>query len=311
MVDVLSPVTTLRIVSFLFVVIGFTVKAQVFDSKIDLSSRADYRSEKSPRYQYRVRLYPQLMFQDNLWSLNGFAVTGDNFASSYNTFGADETHHFHIRRIYLRRENDHGKTEIGVIPTYKGRVSSTGLSKDGWITGVRQVYQRSRYTQIEWVFGELAHLGEPDFWEGGKSLNYAEFELSSRFNERTGFELGLEHMVSDNFARGEITHKLINEQLLSIELINRLDNHRSKLVLSLAGEFSLSNENIEYFAYYSHTSNGFGERAELTEDFVDYGHAVTLEIEGQFLPEWGLDWFSKLELNEGQQRFQLGLKFKL
>ena len=32
-----------------------------------------------------------------------------------------------------------GKTELGIIPTYKGRVSSTGLSKDGWITGIRHV----------------------------------------------------------------------------------------------------------------------------------------------------------------------------
>ncbi|BDX07083.1 hypothetical protein MACH26_26040 [Planctobacterium marinum] len=303
--------TSFLIWSFILVALSFSSNAQVFNSKTDVSTRADYRSEKAPRYQYRVRFYPQLTFENSLWSLNGFAVTGDSFASSYNTFGADETHHFHFRRLYLRHQNEQGKTEIGVIPTYKGRVSSTGLSKDGWITGVRQVYQRSPDTQIEWVIGELNDAGDPDFWEGGKNLNYGEFELSSRFNAITGFELGLEHMLSNNFARGEITHKLSDAHLVSFELINRLDNHRSKVVLSLAGETHLLEENIEYFAYYSYTSDGFGERAELTEDFVDYGHAVTLEIEGQFLPEWGLDWFSKLELNEGQQRFQLGLKFKL
>lgn len=282
-----------------------------FDTRLDVSTRADYRSGESARYQYRLRFYPQLVFSDTNWSLNGFAVTGDEFASSYNTFGADEDHRFYLRRIYLRHETQNGKTEFGSIPPYKGRVSSTGLSKDGWITGIRQVYNRSPGTKIEWVIGQLTYLDQPNAFSHLEEINYLEFELSSQFNALWGYEFGMERMVERNFARGELRHQLADDQYVVLELVNRLDNHNSKVVLSLEGPGDIWGGDVEYFWYYSYTSRGFGARAELTEDFVDYGHAMTLELDGAFLKSDVIDWFTKLELNEGQQRFQLGLKAKL
>jgi hypothetical protein len=72
-------------------------------------------------------------------SFNAFAATRNDILSSHNTLGDGNVELFYLRRAYLRHENDQGKTEIGILATYKDRVSFTGLSKDGWIAGTRHV----------------------------------------------------------------------------------------------------------------------------------------------------------------------------
>lgn len=84
-----------------------------------------------------------------------FAAKGNDFSSSHNTLDDGQADLFYIRRLYLRHQNANGKTEIGILPTYKGRVSSTGLSKDGRIAGLRHV-ANLRYGKFEVVLGELA-----------------------------------------------------------------------------------------------------------------------------------------------------------
>ncbi len=83
---------------------------------------SDNRSNRPSREQYRLRYYPSLAIT-SAWSVNSFVVTGDDFSSSHNTFGSDNTDYLYARRLYLRHETDSGKTELGVIPTYKGRVA--------------------------------------------------------------------------------------------------------------------------------------------------------------------------------------------
>ena len=132
--------------------------APTFSQKLDIQVRYDNRSNRPSREQYRLRYYPSLAIT-SAWSVNSFVVTGDDFSSSHNTFGSDNTDYLYARRLYLRHETGSGKTELGVIPTYKGRVSSTGLSKDGWITGVRHVKQLQNDTAIEIVVGQGAKPG--------------------------------------------------------------------------------------------------------------------------------------------------------
>lgn len=288
-----------------------TSQAHQFGAKTDISFRSDFRHEKSPRYQYRIRWYPQLKLTNSDWSLHGMMVTGDEFASSYNTVGSDENHSFKLRRLFARHQHQDGKTELGVIPTYKGRVSSTGLSKDGWIMGGRHVYNWSPLTKLEIVVGELGHINDPNALQAPDKLNYVELELSSTIDEDWSYELGLERVIDGNFARGEVRYLVTQKHTLAIELINRLDNNESKVVLSMEGHWPFATSVIEYFAYYSYVGTDFGLRAELTEDFVDVGHSFTFELEGELVREHNLQWFSKFEANEGRSRFQLGLKFKL
>jgi len=283
-------------------------KATDINSKLDVSARLDDRSGRDLREQYRVRWYASIDF-DSRWSLHTFAVTGDEFSSSYNTFG--ESHDFNLRRLYMRYQNGRNKTEIGVIPTYKGRISSTGLSKDGWITGVRRVTAVGTSALFEVVVGALDHLNDPNSLQTLDELNYVELEWSQDINEHWSFELGLEHMLEDNFFRTELRHNHSQFGEYIFEVINRLDNGRVKVNLSTEQTFTISDYDIDVFALYSYVNDNFGPRAELTEDFLDTGQAMMLELEGALVKAYDLDWFVKAEAYEEQSRFQVGIKFTL
>lgn len=118
-------------VSFFILIANFLllhstlVQASEFKQKLDVQLRADDRSNRHIRYQYRLRYYPQFVV-NNDWSLNSFVVTGDEYGSSHNTLDDGNADYLYMRRLYLRHKGDYGKTEIGVVPTYKGRVSSSG-----------------------------------------------------------------------------------------------------------------------------------------------------------------------------------------
>ena len=305
----------LRSTLFLYALLGMCLftsisshGAPALQSELDVSVRYDDRSSKPSREQYRVRWYPSASFDDS-WSVHLFAVTGDEFSSSYNTFG--ETGHFHLRRVYLRYQTGDEKTEVGVIPTYKGRVSSTGLSKDGWITGIRKVTSVGKSALLEVVAGSLDHLNDPNSLQSLDDPNYFELEWSQQLDEQWSFELGLEHMLSNNFVRNELRYEneLYGEYVF--EVIHRFDNQRFKVNLSTENTFAVNDYQIDWFALYSYVNDDFGLRAELTEDFLDTGHAMMLELEGPLYDKYGLEWFAKGELYEGQSRFQLGVKFSL
>jgi hypothetical protein len=286
----------------------FPTWAAEFSAKLDTSLRFDHRSGRDERYQYRVRFYPSLTLDANkTWSLNAFAATGDDFSSSHNTLDDGQADLFYIRRLYLRHQNTNGKTEIGILPTYKGRVSSTGLSKDGWIAGVRHV-ANSSYGKFEVVLGELADTRASHALNAPEDLNYVELEYSGNVNQQTSIELSLERLLGSNFVSGEVRYQTTSDVTYAAEIIDKVDTNDFKFVASAETTFDLYQHELKVFAYYSYVSDEFGERAELTEDFLATGHGVAIEVESslKFAP---LDWFAKFEAFEGNSRVQLGIKY--
>ena len=282
---------------------------QGWQAKLAGQLRLDQRSGTDLRYQYRLRFYPAYQMNQD-WSLQAFIATGQGFASSHNTLDDSEADHLYLRRLYVRHETSEGKTEIGVIPTYKGDVASTGLAKDGWISGLRRVQKLNADSRLELVVGELAHLDNANAWQKWHSLNYAELELSSRLSQAISYELSLEHMLGDNFLRGELRYHAKSGQTYALELIDRLDSNRVKLVLSFAASLPWLGTDTELFSHYSYADKSFGQRAELTEDFLDYGHAIALELDGKLATQsWG--WFAKFEhyAAHSTNRAQMGIKF--
>lgn len=282
--------------------------ATTLSYKGDVKLRLDHRTQSDSRYQYRLRFYPKWQLDQN-WSALALASTGSGFASSHNTINASSNQKFNLRRLYLRHQNQKGKTEVGVIPTYKGRVSSTGLSKDGWITGVRNV-SRLPQGELEWVVGELDDDVEPGIFRRLDKLNYAEVEYSHRFSALWSAELAWDHMLDDNFVRGEVRYQSQSQRAYALELINNLNNHKFKLVASVEQQHQLYGYGFESFAYYTYARSDFGQRAELTEDFVDFGHAFVLELKGKLSEHYPLSWFSKSEFYQQQNRYQVGLQYK-
>jgi hypothetical protein len=285
-------------------------KAAEFSAKVDSSIRFDDRSGRDERYQYRIRFYPTIALDEKkVWSINAFATTGDVFSSSHNTFDDGGSDLFYIRRAYLRYETNQGKTEMGILPTYKGRVSSTGLSKDGWIKGLRHVSNLKR-GKFEVVFGELEDTRASRALNLAKNLNYLEVEYSGELSEQSSFEVSLERLLDSNFVTGELRFQSANNITYAAEIIDKVDTNDLKFVASVETELSVYSQQWEVFAYYSYVSDKFGARAELTEDFLATGHGLAIEVASS-LNQMPLDWFAKFEAYESNTRIQFGLKYSL
>ena len=273
--------------------------------------RVDDRSSKDLRAQYRLRTYANYQLDDKPWSLHLFAATGKDFASSHNTLNAGINDYFYLRRLYLRRDNSQGgKTELGIIPTYKGRVSSTGLSKDGWIKGLRHVQQINADIKAELVIGELANTDPSKIFDAIHGVDYVEMELSATIDQHSSFEFSLERMTARNFARAEYRYALLPDTNIAFELIHRLDSGKVKTVVGLEGEFDLLSQALAYFVYHSYVSPQFGLRAELTEDFITTGHGISSEIKGDFgKSNWG--WFARFDAYQSNTRLLAGVSVSL
>ena len=297
------------VLTMIWVLFPLSVKSAEFSAKTGAQFRFDDRSSKPERYQYRIRFYPQITFDDQKnWSLNGFAATGDDFSSSHNTIDDSDADFFYVRRLYLRHQQGEGKTEIGVIPTYKGRVSSTGLSKDGWLTGLRQVVGLPG-GKVELTVGDLADTQARNALDGFNSLNYIELEYSSDFAKNYSYELSVERLLESNFVTAEVRYRSAADVIYGAEIINRLDNQESKVIISAEGQFEWLSREVDYFAYYSYSDNDFGPRDELTEDFLASGHGLSIEFESTFDVGFPLDWFARFEAVQSNTRAMVGVKY--
>ena len=286
-----------------------SASAVEFAQRADLQVRLDDRSARDLRYQYRVRYYPELSLSPQ-WSVQGFLVTGDEFGSSHNTFDDGAADYFYPRRLYLRHQAQYGKTEVGVIPTYKGAVSASGLSKDGWIQGVRHVRKIRSADRLEVVIGELNSIDPARALRAPGHLDYFELEYSASLSEQTGVEGSLERMTGANFARAEVRQSIAGGAEVFSELVVKLDDRKLKFVLGTQLPLVLFNQPAELAAHYAYVSEDLGLRAELTEDFLGTGHAMTAELSGDFsAPRWA--WFARFDATESRQRFLLGIKWSL
>jgi hypothetical protein len=279
--------------------------AAEFTADSDLAFRLDDSSDRDLRSQYRFRLRPAVQFNDR-WSAHGFIATGNEFESAYNTID-DNDDQIHLRRLFARYESDRGKLELGVIPPFKGRVSSTGLSKEGWIRGARGV-ARTGSGAFEIVLGDLDDLRSKSAFNKDFSLNYTEIEYSADVNDRWSYELGAERMFDSRFLRTELRFKPSAGAAVTAELIHNLTSSSSKVVLSNGKAFTFGNGDLEWFAYYTYTGADFGRRADLAEDFLEFGHAVAAKLEGGFSRVERAGWFAELEVYESRSRLKLGVE---
>lgn len=288
-----------------------------FSQKLDIQLRYDKRSNRPSREQYRIRYYPSVTLSKT-WSLRSFVVTGDGFSSSHNTISSSNTDYLYARRLYARHQSQYGKTEFGIIPTYKGRVSSTGLSKDGWITGFRHVRSLRNNSAIEVVVGQLANEQANhalDIGKGNSDDNYFEVEYSARMGHRHSYEASVERVLRGDFLRAEYRFNYSNENTLFFENVQRIDASANKFIAGMSGEFSgarMSLRNpIEYFAYYAYVDDGFGERVELTEDFLGTGHGGSVEFSSVLSRQHKTNWFLRVDTAGGVTRLLAGVKLSL
>ena len=283
-----------------------------FKNKLQTQVRFDDRSNRDHRFQHRVRAFSEFAIPDSDWSIHAFATTGNEFAGSQNTIDSDVSDHFHLRRLYARYQGSgKTKTEIGVIPTFKGRVSSSGLAKDGWIKGARQVYAFDSDTMFEVVLGELNDEAPRSALDKIRKLNYVELEMSSNINDISSYEISLERMTEANFVRAEYRLFMPNLPTYSFEVISRFGTSKTKLVVGVDDELILFKRPFSYYAYYSYVSDDFGARAELTEDFITTGHGLSVEIETAISDSERWEIFGRFDAFDKNTRFILGIAYSL
>ncbi|MDC8829409.1 hypothetical protein [Alteromonas gilva] len=305
--DLLLYIASLYLLQIIALPVLASQPSELYQQRLDVQVRFDNRSDRPDRYQYRVRYYPQINMT-NQWSLHSFVVTGDDFSSSHNTFGEQDSEQLAIRRLYVRRINPSGKTEFGVIPTYKGRVSATGMSKDGWFQGIRHVYQPNSDQQFEIVAGAINDTNPDRALSLSNKLNLLELEYTARLNDVYSMEFGLERITGGNYVRGELRVQQSVNHVWFFELIHRADEADNKVVIGLDGTLSLASYPVDLYAYYAYVSAGFGLRAELTEDYLGTGHGGSVEVSGA-LPGTAIGWFSRVDMVDSTKRFLLGVKY--
>ncbi len=276
-----------------------------FEHRSDVSLRLDMRSDRPDRGQYRVRLEPDVTLGAR-WSLHAFLATGEAFPSAYNSFDQSQTH-FSLRRLFARYASDAYRLELGSIPPFKGRVSATGLSKEGWIRGSRFVYS-SADAQFEIVAGDLGRGRADRALTAPYDFNYFEVEYSARLNDTWSYELGAERGFDDTFTRSEVRLTPGDEYAWSVELLNNLTEGGISFTTGISRE-SAGGAGIveEWLIFYSYTSPRFGARALLAEDFVGFGHSSGLYLSGTVSEEDRLSWFAEIEVGETRSRLKVGL----
>lgn len=299
---------TALVAILLCLLLGSAPAAAQFAHDSDVAVRIDDPSDRPSRNQYRLRIRPSFAF-DSRWSLHSFISTGDQYGSAYNTMSANDDR-IHVRRLFLRYEQGDSKVELGVIPPYKGRVSSTGLSKEGWVRGARGVIGLPS-GRLEFVTGALRELDASQALSSRFELDYFEIEYSAQINDRWSYELGAEKMFRNRFLRGEVRFESERYATWAAELVHNASVGRSKFVLSARKDFERRAGALEWFTYYAYAAPGFGQRAELSEDFLEFGHAIATSLKGGVGGFDRLEWFAEVELYEDLSRIKLGLEFSL
>ena len=312
----MAVINAIKMIVFMFMSLVFVSKSHANDSlslsqKLDLQFRFDDHSDKGYRNQYRIRYYPSLALSSNgNWSLNGFIVTGDEFSSGNTTLSSNTTDYLYARQLFLRYAYAGGKWELGVIPTYKGKVSSSGLSKDGWIKGIRSVFSIQQNSELEFVVGQLSDINAKHALDSIDNVNYAEVEYSTNVSETRSYELGFEHIMGDNFARAEYRWRYLPTHTLFFESVNSLTHMRSQFVAGLSGQLQHNETAFYYFAHYSYVSDHFALRAELSEDFLDYGHGISIEVGAPISYFSNAKWFVRTDIVESTSRVMGGIKLR-
>ena len=127
-----------------------------------LSLRLDERSEAGFRSQYRFRFEPSCSLSGMVRAL--VSRSGDPTTLPHSIGENDDQ--MHVRRLFAIQA-----TVLALSWAYKGRVSSTGLSQEGWIKGTR-VVMGTDPAQLEVVVGELGSTGARNALNAFEKLNY-------------------------------------------------------------------------------------------------------------------------------------------
>lgn len=277
--------------------------------------------------QNRIQASLRIPFDINLFEdyyLIGLTSTGSSFTSRWETVkdfrisGENRRFNLNLRQLYLQKEWENSRIQLGSIPTIKGKVSSTGLGSNGWIDGGRFQFNISSAI-FEFVGGSLTNLNTPNFLDRDFILNYFETEISKSLWENTITELSYERLGKDDYVRGEYRVDIYpssqNYFQLTLESFVHLNNSSVSYGITFESDLlKWFNGNLEEYAelkiYFSHTDEKIGTRGFLTDDFYRFGNTLTTELNGKISDDKKIKWFFENYISK-EPRFLIGLRIDL
>ena len=277
--------------------------------------------------QNRIQASLRIPFGINVFDeyyIMGLTSTGSSFTSRWETVkdfrvtGENRRFNLNLRQLYIQKEWENSRLQIGSVPTIKGKVSSTGLGSNGWIDGGR--FQFNVFSAIvEFVVGSLTDLNTPNFLDRSFKLNYFETEISKKIGDNTLAELSYERLNKDDYLRGEYRVNIYpsdkNYFQLTFESFIHLNNYSISYGITFESDLlKWFDENLEEYVelkvYFNHTDERLGTRGFLTDDFYRFGNTLTVEATGKITPDKKIRWFSENYISK-DPRFLIGLRIDL
>jgi uncharacterized membrane-anchored protein len=301
-------------------------KSQSLES-IKMIWEARYDNISLGDIQNRIQASLRIPFGINVFDeyyIMGLTSTGSSFTSRWETVkdfrvtGENRRFNLNLRQLYIQKEWENSRLQIGSVPTIKGKVSSTGLGSNGWIDGGR--FQFNVFSAIvEFVVGSLTDLNTPNFLDRSFKLNYFETEISKKVGDNTLAELSYERLNKDDYLRGEYRVNIYpsdkNYFQLTFESFVHLNNYSISYGITFESDLlKWFDENLEEYAelkvYFNHTDEKLGTRGFLTDDFYRFGNTLTVEATGKITPDKKIRWFSENYISK-DPRFLIGLRIDL
>ncbi len=248
------------------------------------------------------------------------ASTGETYASRWSTLhdftGGDAgSFPIFVRRLYLERRLGPARLQLGAIPPIKNIASSTGIDPDGWIDGARFDLEIGD-SVVELVAGSLSDLETPNVFSRDHALDYFELELTQRLSRILLVEASGEWLGAGRFLRGEARFDLaplVGRGLhASAEGVYDPRRHTGLAGATVGGEPLADlgeawRRALSLRVFYAYIDEDVGLRGAIADDFVQFGHALSLFGDGRITRDGAMGWFARYVVSE-TPRVTVGLK---
>lgn len=304
----------------------------------DVSSRVISKDSQEVQ-QNKVVLKFQKNF-DNGWVLVGVGQNGGSYSGDYDTMynsgnkddefdqAKDLVDNFSFRKLYVKKkianpicEDCDAEIQAGALETEPGMASVTGLSKAGWVDGVR-LKAETPYGEVTVTAGSIGDLEETNFYSRDYENEYLEVKITKQVFENLVAEFGGERYDGDTYYKiaGDYSLELAADQVISIiaETLVNTDDDTEMSSIGIRGDFikMLTGESsgLSFELRDNHMDAGMSSRAsQMTNEFsASEGHSGSFTVKGKIKGNQKLQWYVRVRHNydTNENRYETGIDYK-
>lgn len=300
----------------------------VAESRVSLDGRLDTRYDYQREARNRVQQSVVLRWNadvEQIFQVVGMATSGSRYTTRWSTIydfddpeGGLAPPALAVRQLFVQASAWRLRAQAGAIPPYKADISRTTLAWYGWVDGGRLELDYGPGV-VEVVGGRIADLETPGAFFRRGEPNFAEIEVSHGFSEVWGAELAFESLDAEPYLKGEVSAALSAWRTaapsLTVEGLYNLDTAAPAVDVSAGGDvlaclLGRAEDRLVARLNYTWIHEEIGTRGRLSDDFDGVGHLFAVRLKGTILPEYGLSWFSRVNLSQDAPRMLGGLRIE-